>query len=108
MAENNKKEESKSYSADKGYSEKKAHGSFFLQEKIWLLYAGIVAAIALLAIDLYRDAELHNRVTELEREVQVYKEELLKEVFKEDIEENQKILDCLKLKKYWEYGDCFR
>lgn len=89
----------------------------------WLkyLFAGIILAIILLSIDLYRDSNLHTRITELEREIAIYKKEIVGQQVRvnnllnvktsgieEDINQIQGILNCFEQKKYWKYEECFK
>lgn len=87
---------------------------------------GIVLAIFILAIDIWRDNSLHTRITEIERQVADYKIELSDKINKqqeqldnlpknnriEKIENNidteKEILSCFKNKRYWQYEQCFK
>ena len=84
---------------------------------IWLLIGvlGIALAgnIVLLSINLVRENSFHTRVTEIERNLNNYRVELLQEANNYQIEqlnrikEQDDILNCLKFKKYWQYEQCF-
>lgn len=78
----------------------------------------LVVTVLLLAFNLVTDYSTHQRITELEREIADNKVNFFKEIgnlpkevriekIEEDIEREQEILNCLKFKKYWQYGECF-
>jgi len=90
-----------------------------LENLLFAAIIGVVLTLLVLTFDAIRDNKLYERIIELERELASYKVENIKEFMeqqekinnlinlKDKIVEEENILSCLKVKKYWQYEECF-
>jgi len=77
-----------------------------------ILLIGIVGAIILLSVDLYRDSSLHSRVTDLEKDYADFRIDFSTKLNNINIPDNNKIksmestINCFKISKYFN-NNCF-